>query len=196
MLGYTHLVYGIGSAMLFVNPGDRLGLLKAAAGGALGGMICDVDTKPGRFLRDTLYSGEIALGVAAVSMILDWKMKTGICRYVLSHWGESSVLGLLGFSLCCVFGMLTKHRTFSHSLLALLLLSISLNAFCAPLVLSFQIGFLSHLALDLLNKRDVFLLFPIPKGFKLNLFHSGKLANHILLLLGTAGLIFLFWEKS
>ena len=102
MLGYTHLVYGIGSAMLFVNPGDRLGLLKAAAGGALGGMICDVDTKPGRFLRDTLYSGEIALGVAAVSIILDWKMKTGICRYVLSHWGESSVLGLLGFSLCCL----------------------------------------------------------------------------------------------
>ena len=54
MLGYTHLVYGIGSAMLFVNPGDRLGLLKAAAGGALGGMICDVDTKPVSYTHLTL----------------------------------------------------------------------------------------------------------------------------------------------
>ncbi|MDE6005183.1 MAG: metal-dependent hydrolase [Oscillospiraceae bacterium] len=73
-----------------------------------------------------------------------------------------------------------------HSFLALLLLNIAISFICQPFVKYFTIGFLSHLGLDILNKRKLRLLYPRKKGFSLKLCPANGMVNYILFLVGSA----------
>ena len=59
------------------------------------------------------------------------------------------------------------------------------------LAIPYAIGYLSHLILDILNKRPVPVLYPIGKGFCLNLCYTGKTANTFFMFVGLVGTVFL-----
>ena len=54
--------------------------------------------------------------------------------------------------------VIKSYRTFTHSFLSLLLFSIAIMMICPPLVGAYVIGYILHLFLDVLNKKDVPLL--------------------------------------
>ena len=52
MMGKTHMIAGIGAAVLISPPDTIGGCLQALLGGALGGLICDLDVQSSTYCRD------------------------------------------------------------------------------------------------------------------------------------------------
>ncbi len=194
MMGKTHIAVGIASGIAAAQP-DTLGeCLSAVMGGAVGGLLCDVDVRA-QNNRDARIARFVTICIALGILIADWVLKTGIWRYLLAHAGAPLAIGAAGFLGICIAGSFTSHRSFMHSLLALVLLSVCLSMVYPPLVPAFAAGFASHLLLDLLNRKPILLLFPWKKGCCLNLFYADGAANALFLLLGCAAsvlLLFLF----
>ena len=101
--------------------------------------------------------------------------------------GANDVYAVL-FLLVCVFVRYSPHRGFSHSLLALALEAAVLRLVMKEAVPAFSIAYVSHLLLDILNKRPVRILFPLKKGFRLGWFYVNRRADKTLLFLGAVWL--------
>lgn len=69
----------------------------------------------------------------------------------------------------------SEHRRYSHSFLAMVLERISLGVILPAVVPSFIIAYLSHLILDVVNKKSIRFLFPVEREFFLVGFMLEKL---------------------
>ena len=78
------------------------------------------------------------------------------------------------------------HRSFMHSFTALAALDAALCLIYPSIAVYFTIGFLSHLATDIFNKKKVRLLYPMKGGVCLNLFHAYGTANTVFFIAGCA----------
>lgn len=191
MMGKTHITVGIASAVLLTQPTTLGGCLVAIIGGSTGGIICDIEVHSNRYCRDALYARYMVAGLVAAALLADSVIRGPATDY-FRHSNPTVVLmgaGLLaGVSF---FGRLQKHRTFTHSLLALVLLTIGVGMLCLPLAPPFAIGFVSHVALDLMNKKPVQLLYPSKAGnVCLRWCYADGIANKVFLALGTLGIAF------
>ena len=78
-------------------------------------------------------------------------------------------------------GSKTSHRSFTHSLLgAFIYSSIVSYSFNDQIVLIFFISYISHIILDLLNKKGIELLYPLKIRMSLNLCEVKGTVNKIL----------------
>lgn len=180
MMGKTHMIAGIGAAMLAAPPDTMGGCLQALLGGALGGLICDLDVQSSTYCQDARVVRNTALLLGAGILFLDWKWNTGIWNHIGSHLGSGQLLGLGIFLGVTIVGKLSAHRSFTHSFLALGLLTAAFYFLYTPLIPYVAAGFLSHMALDLLNKKPVEILYPWKRGFCLRLFSADGLANSLI----------------
>ena len=138
--------------------------------------------------------------VAAAALIEDHLLDAGMWRSI-GHggdflWGPSAKIGqylwfagLAGFVITCVFASGSSHRGFSHSLMAMALETICLWLIFPAVALSFAIAFLSHVLLDMMNKRSVRLFYPAKRGICLGWFYADKLANKVAAVCGTIWLV-------
>lgn len=126
------------------------------------------------------------VAVSAVVMILDYKFQVGIYNRLMR---DSSIARL-------VTGILdsgdlplwtdTPHRSFMHSFLAAGMLTACMDVIYPDAVPYFAVGILSHLALDLLNRRSIKLFWPWKKGYCMGLCSSRGWINHLCMLAGMA----------
>ena len=187
MLGRTHIAAGVTAAMLVLQPDSTLAVGSAIAGGALGGMICDIDCKGTERHKDALSSSVIALLCIAAVVLFDIRTGNGLTSYIMKSLGAGVLIGFVGFLACCIGGCMSHHRTFTHSVTGLLAMSISLWLICPPFACAFAIGMISHILLDLLNRRSIPLLFPLKKpSVCLNLCSADGKINYLLELAFTA----------
>lgn len=84
---------------------------------------------------------------------------------------------------------MSSHRGFSHSLLALDLFAGSLWLIFPAMTVPFVITFVSHLILDILNKKSVRLLYPVEKGICLGWFYADRWANKLFATVGSVWLL-------
>ena len=96
------------------------------------------------------------------------------------------LVGAAGFIGVCAFGKEQPHRSFMHSFLALVLLSILVRAMFPMAMPYFALGFLSHLATDIFNFKKVKLWYPLKDGICLKMFHAKGVANRTMFLAGGA----------
>ena len=180
MMGKTHLFIGAASALACAAPYTKEGCLAAIIGGTVGGIISDIDikSKPTKMM---------ALGIVAVSLLVDWIVDGGILAYMRNCNRENLLIGICLFMILCVIGAFQDHREFTHSLFALCLFSFSVGLFCRPVFPAFAVGFASHILLDILNKKPLRLFFPSQKGVCLRLCYADKTADKIFLTLGMLG---------
>ena len=66
-----------------------------------------------------------------------------------------SIIGGVGFVVLWFIGFFSDHRTFTHSLTALSLFSLAVWLIYPPLLFGFVTAYLSHLLLDILNKKKM-----------------------------------------
>lgn len=184
MMGKTHMIAGIAAAAFIARPDTLGGCLEAILGGALGGLICDLDVQSSTYCRDAGIVRNAALVLGAGVLFLDWKWNTGIWNHISSHVGGAQMAGLGIFLAVTVIGKLSSHRSFTHSFLALGLLMASFQLLYAPLTPFVAAGFLSHIALDLLNKKPVEIFYPWKKGVCLRLCHADGIGNTVLFWVG------------
>ena len=187
MMCRTHIVIGIASgitAAAIAGPLTAEVWYSAVLGAAVGSILPDIDTRAGRRKSEVFWSGIAVAALTAVILVLDSMSGTGICDAVLARADDTLLQGgiLLGLLL---FGMkLSGHRSFSHSLAALLMLLISLKMVCPVLVPFFAVGFVSHLLLDMLNRKPVKLFYPFGRGFALRFCSADGKMNNVLFAVG------------
>ena len=92
--------------------------------------------------------------------------------------------GVLGFLVICLYGRDTPHRSFMHSFLGAVMLTGCVDVIYPDAAPYFAVGFLSHLALDLLNRRSVKLFWPWKKGYCMGICSSRGWINHLCMLAG------------
>lgn len=187
MLGKTHMMVGIAASLALTHPDTISGMVTAAGVGAVGALISDIDVGTSSSHKDADRVVGLTAIVIAVVMAADLIGRFGIIQRILNNSGIVRVLvGCLLFIGTCAFGKEQPHRSFMHSFLALVILSFSLGLVYPAIVPYFVIGFLSHLATDIFNRRKVRLLYPLKGGFSLNLFHANGMANTIFFMAGSA----------
>lgn len=195
MLSKTHLACGIAASLAILHPDTPKGLAVAVIGGALGGSVPDIDLVKNRTNLDSIFTQTTALVIAVAAILADYYYDYGIVRYLSNHPG-SAVTGIVLYLVLMVIGFYAPHRGFTHSILALVLFSASIRIVYPQITTAYALGYFSHLALDLLNRKPVQLFFPIRKGFCLHLCYSNRRMNRFLFVLGTALSVCLFFASA
>ena len=186
MLGKTHMAVGITATLAITQPSGVSELVLAVGAGSLGALISDIDVGTSNSHRDADKITALSVVVVLAVFAMDYFCNTQIIERIIGSSGYLRIIaGLLLFIGICAFGKEQPHRSFMHSFLALILLSFALGLIWEKAVIYFAIGFLSHLATDIFNKKKVRLLYPMKGGVSLGLFHAYGLANDIFFAIGS-----------
>lgn len=197
MTGNTHIAVGISSSLAILQPDTVPECLCAITGGMIGGMISDIDSPRKRdslnFEKDRFgWQAYTFLCIALVFLLgMDYEAGNGAVDYIIKNFGPSVIVGGTAFLGLCFYGAHTYHRSFTHSIVAGILFSLSLWCFCKPLAIPFSLGFASHLILDFFNKKKVQYLWPLPVKLGLNKFPADGRLNEALGGIGTTLSIYL-----
>ncbi len=186
MLGKTHMAVGIAATLAITQPSGVSELVLAVGAGSLGALISDIDVGTSNSHRDADKITALSVVVVLAVFAMDYFCNTQIIERIIGSSGYLRIIaGLLLFIGICAFGKEQPHRSFMHSFLALILLSFALGLIWENAVIYFAVGFLSHLATDIFNKKKVRLLYPLKGGVSLGLFHAYGLANDIFFAIGS-----------
>ena len=186
MLGKTHMAVGIAATLAITQPSGISELVLAVGAGSLGALISDIDVGTSNSHRDADKITALSVVVVLAVFALDYFCNTQIIERIIGSSGYLRIIaGLLLFIGICAFGKEQPHRSFMHSFLALILLSFALGLIWEKAVIYCAVGFLSHLATDIFNKKKVRLLYPMKGGVSLGLFHAYGLANDIFFAIGS-----------
>lgn len=187
MMGKTHISVGIAAALFVSQPASSAVCLATVFAGALGSITPDIDAHSTSRSRDALIARFIVVGLAIVSFGIDRALGAQFWAYISQIQLSQQAIGLLGFFGLCAIGRFTPHRSFTHSVLALVLFSLALGLVLPMAIPAFAAGYASHLLLDLLNKMPMNLLFPLESSWCLHLCHADGLTNKVLMVAGLVG---------
>lgn len=196
MMSKTHVTIGIAASLAFCRPRDTKGIIVAVVGGAIGGILCDIECKSTPQMRDALTGRIIVAGITGAMLLVDGFLKTGIWDVVLSREIIYLIAGMLVLLVTCIVGRRSEHRTFTHSLLYVALITVGFFCILPELALPVLAGGLSHLTIDTLNKKPVPWLYPLRKtGICFKLCYASKLCNSILMWAGLIiSIVLLSWR--
>ena len=189
MMGVTHIFAGTMSAVLLTGPESPGGCLAALIGGSLGGVICDVDLGKAHRPADSARAVQLTAAIVAGCLLLDGLLGAGLIRSIGRIDAGRLMAGLAGVMLLCLWGRAQPHRGGTHSVLAVLLLAGCAELVCPKLTMPFFIGMVSHLALDLLNRRPLRLLYPLRGGWCLGLSRADGRLDRLLRMTGLLGTV-------
>ena len=180
MMGRTHFAIGLATSLAVMQPKSLGGCMAAIFSGALGGVIADIDTlTQSHSLKGQLLALKTALG----ALIIDYIFKLGICESIMANQ-TTALAGLISFVVLGFMGYLSDHRTFTHSFPAMILYSLAIRLIYAPFGLGFLVAYLSHLILDLLNRKKIFLFYPLKFGMCLKLCYANRIADAFFMYIG------------
>ncbi|MCI9531241.1 MAG: metal-dependent hydrolase [Lachnospiraceae bacterium] len=187
MLGKTHMAVGIAATMAITMPKTIAEAGMAVGIGSVGALISDIDVESSGSCRRADRIILLVSATAAILLAMDYFWGMDFLQRVAGNGEAARVLmGVLLFVGTCVFGKGQPHRSFMHSFLALALLDAALALAFPAFVPYFTVGFLSHLAIDILNQKKVRLLYPWKQGFCLGWCHARGLADRLLCAAGYA----------
>ena len=177
MMGKTHLTMGIAVTALAFHPTDIASWLLTIVGGAVGGTVADIDSVKTDYKHDALIGQALAVFILGASLLIDYGKDIGILSSIAIRNSGFVIVGGVVYLILYIVGFFSRHRTFTHSLFALALFSFSVYLICPSIATFYAVGYLSHLVLDILNKKTIPLFFPVGKGFCLGWFYANKIAN-------------------
>lgn len=190
MMGITHMFAGTVSALLLTEPGSPGSCLAALVGGSLGGIVCDIDLGKRNHPSDARHARRLACAIVLACFAADRFLGGELLRSIRSGRNDAFTAGLFGLALLWIWGRRQPHRGGTHSLLALVMFGGCVRLVCGMLTGPFLIGMASHLALDLLNRRPLMLLYPLPAGVCLGLCNADGALDRFLRAAGLWGTIF------
>lgn len=187
LLGKTHFVVGTAASLMLTQPQNLQELVLAVGVGGIGALISDidVDTSGSHKYVNKLIAAAVLVIIALFAAEKFWNV--GIVNQIINDSNYARIaIGAILFIAICVFGKYQPHRSFMHSILALVLMSVAVGMIWEKLVPYFAIGFVSHLITDLFNFKKVKLLYPLKCGVAFKLFHAHGLANNLFFMIGSA----------
>ena len=177
----THVALGNLVALAAVNPGSINSLLITVGFASLGGIFPDVDLKDSTTdkLFDRLITSLITVIVIGIfiNYLFDINLYTKIKEYnsVFNY-----ILCICIFTVMAYMGSKTHHRSFTHSALGLIMYTLILSyAFSKAVTVPFFLAYLSHILIDLFNRKGLTLFYPVKSRFCLNLCDSNGTINNL-----------------
>lgn len=166
----THIVCANALALAFVRPDSPSSLLLCLGAATVGGTICDIDSSDKDHKGYVLTYGIIALISIILLGLLEIIFDIGINDWIIknSSYPRINICFLLTIGLC-YYGYLKPHRSFLHSILGIGLLILLCYISLVEVVIPFTIGIISHILLDLFNKKGLWLFYPLKKKYSLKL---------------------------
>ena len=181
----THFVVGLATSLAVIQPKSFNECMVAVIGGGVGGVLADNDILDNDYLADALIGQLLALGTAAIAIVLDFYLDFGICQAIINK-PFLPIIGGISFTILYIIGFCSDHRTFTHSFLALILYTFTSMLIHVPLAIPLATAYLSHLLLDILNKKKIPLLYPLDFGICLKMCYANKTANKVFMYVGSA----------
>lgn len=163
----THAVVSSALSLAILRPNNIEELVLTVAVSAIGGTICDIDATTKETKKKTTIGIIGFVLLLLIGYYIDYKNSYNIFNLFINNNPYISIIGLILILIICFYGMDKPHRSFLHSILCFILLT-SITYICFNnIYLPFIIGFISHILLDILNKREVKLLYPSNRGISL-----------------------------
>lgn len=186
MLGKTHLAVGLAASLTIMQPYSIQELFIGTGIAAVGALIPDIDVGTSKSHREAdIITVMTILSIVAVA-IADKVFHAGVADVILRQDRLVRLIPcLLAFIGICAFGKEQSHRSFMHSILAMVILTVLVGIAIPIASLYFAIGFASHLITDLFNFKRVRLFYPFGDGVAFHMFHAKGIANTVLSLIGT-----------
>lgn len=162
MQGKTHIAGAIALTTLVTQPKTIGEFLLCVGVSAVGGAICDIDVDGSigsKQLKKISGFGVIVLVFLVVALL------TGKAEFSIVMNRDNSIVrtifGVAIMFILCWFGRKQPHRTFMHSILGVVLISLSSYLIFTEIWLYMALGMVSHIVLDLFNKKRVQLFYPL-----------------------------------
>ena len=183
------MVIGISAAVWLFAPKELPELMLGAAAAAAGSLISDLDEEHSHAGRRGAKAAALCVIAAVLMIFSDLFLKTGIYAGILSRLKEAtSAAAVLVFILLCAFGYFTEHRSFLHSIPGTAVLTFCVRAVEISAAPYFLAGMISHIALDLFNRKGIRLFYPFRKRFCLGWFKAGGATDRFLFRAGVVSL--------
>lgn len=199
MLGKTHAAVGVTTGLLIMQPDNLPELVAGTAGALIGSVISDIDVGTSGSHRDANKMIALIVSAVAAAGVMDYIWNIGIYSRMIQHTNLVRIwISVQAFLTICAFGMKSRHRTFMHSLLAMVLLTGCLWLFLPVAAGYFAVGFATHLFLDFFNKKGERIFFPAKKYFGIRILTSSGLVNDVLFgvsFLAAVRVIWMFVKK-
>ena len=180
MLGKTHVSAGMAASLLVLQPVSVAPLVCALLGGALGGWISDIDVRGAKLVRGAIVSVCVVALAFASRFLAEMLSEVEALQAMAPEMGPASVVGAALFATITLFGSVTAHRTFTHSIVGCALWYVAASLLWPQIAPAFGIGLCSHLILDLLNKApkgSMRLFFPFKTRVCLDVCRADGFAN-------------------
>lgn len=196
MTGKTHMSIGVGLTNVMIATSDIKTLLIGTILALVGSLIVDIDTEKSQgsiFLKNCI-AGIII--VATLGLVLKEKYSINIFKYIIQNKELQKLIPILSIlSIVIVIGVMSKHRSFTHSILGVIAFTMPMYIIVGDLAKWFAIGYIAHILADMLNKKGVKLLYPYKKGISLKLCKSDGIVDKILFI-SFLGITFLKYTSS
>lgn len=196
MTGKTHLAVGVLAGIVLIRPASGLNadtaaqLILCTAAASVGAIIPDVDSKRSK-ARAKLFAA-VAFAVSAFVIALGAKIFFGVDVFALAAQNAAvvrTVPGAVLFAAAAIYGANTKHRTFTHSFPGLAVFTASIALMSIKAAPYFFAAMLSHILLDLFNRKKVAVFYPSRRTFALDFCDSDGIVNDIIFSFGVVGCI-------
>ena len=178
----THVALGNLVSLAYLQPTSVSGLMITVGSATLGSILPDVDLKDST--TDKLFDRLITsfITVIIVGVFVNYFFDINIYHKIKEFSNiYNYILCVVVFSIMSYMGSKTHHRSFTHSILGLFIYSFILSyGFKETVVVPFFMAYLSHILIDLLNKKGLTLFYPIKKRFCFDLCDSHGTVNSIL----------------
>jgi inner membrane protein len=154
MSGDTHAVVGALTATLVMHPNNLQEFAVSAGIGALGGLLVDIDLKQSTGSKIMKKLVTMMLGVSLVVLVGVLKGGVSAPKFNLANCSQM-LIGALMFIGLVIIGSKSSHRMVTHSIEFALLFFISILLIQPQFAVPMLCGYVSHIILDLFNKKNV-----------------------------------------
>lgn len=200
MMSKTHLTVGLATSLAICMPNDVSSLMAVLAGSAAGSILCDIECRGKPGMWDAAIGRGIAFGIAVVALAIDYlsngRIISGIMQRIYEKEYFNLILGTVVLLVVCIIGRFSEHRTFTHSLLYVILIDFGFYCLSPMFRMPVLVAGLSHLIIDTFNKKPVPWLFPFFRpGICLKWCYASKTGNAVIMWAGlVASIALLAWR--
>ena len=190
MLGKTHIAAGIAASALVLRPTTPGDCMLCVLGSTVGAVLCDLEIRSRKHRVQRALSRIVVLLLCVCVIVSDRMLHTGLADQFIQQFGLPAMAGVVVFFLLCIPSRRSAHRSYSHSLLSMVLFCASVYLISPPLMPYFAVGFASHIVLDLMNFQPLRLFFPLRGKISLGLCAADKKGDKLMFALACTCIAF------
>lgn len=179
MTGKTHISLGMLTTLLISKPNSLEDIVLCLGVSSIGSVLSDIDVSTSE--SSNVFNKTLATLGISIMVLFFAECRWDICIH--DSINESIlriIVGLIIFLCVCIYGRNKPHRSFMHSLFAIALITIATYIILPKGATYMFISMMSHVLIDVLNKKKVQLFYPINKGVSLNLCKADGIVNNLI----------------